>query len=384
LKTLAFRLAAVVLLSCALGFGVGELFVRFSSLSPSRTNLRDLHELRLDRPWLFGMRPGADMIGPGGVRYTVNADGFRDLLYARPKPPGTYRILLLGHSVAFGWAVAMEESYPKVLEAKLAETGEEPRIEILNASVCAYNAYSEAALFAEVGASFQPDLVVVEFGINDLNDPTLHFDGQTTLALSSIPDDVFPDPSKRLPDPPPPSLAWRLCEYSELCVFAVGRFAPTLPNAAWVRASAMPREEHSEKEMAWLRKNYERIASDAAKIGARFAVLLLPYINQVEGNAAASVQERVAAMAREEGWPTIDILPGLRAAARPDRSLFLDLWHFTPEGHRIAADAALQELCCRGLLPVAKARCCPGSGTPAGSIAAARTADPSVAGPAGR
>jgi len=363
LKTLAIRLAAV-LLSFALGFGICEALIRSSSLSPSRGNLRALHELRLDRPWLFGMRPGADVIGPGGVRYTVNADGFRDHSYARPKPPGTFRILLLGHSVAFGWAVAMEQAYPKVLEAKLAELTTEPRIEVMNTSVCAYNAYSEAALFADIGASFEPDLVVVEFGVNDLNDPTLHFDGQTTLVLSAIPDEVFPDPSRRLPDPPPPSLAWRLCQYSELCVFAVGRFSPTLPNAAWLRASALPRERHSEVEMTWLRKNYERIASDAARIGARFAILLLPYSNQIAGAASAGVQESVAAMAAREGWPTIDILPGIRQAAPPNEPLFLDLWHFTPVGHRLAADAMLRGLCCQGLLPVPEARCCGAADAP--------------------
>jgi hypothetical protein len=167
-----------VLLGLTTGLAAAELALRVLPMTPA-SDVRGLHELRPDRPWLYGMRPGAEMRGPGGVRYQVNADGFRDHTYTRPKPGGTFRIVVLGHSVAFGWGVALEDTYPKLLEARLATLAPGKRLEVLNLGVSGYNAYTEAALFRDVGVGYQPDLVMVEFGINDLNDPTLHFDAQT-------------------------------------------------------------------------------------------------------------------------------------------------------------------------------------------------------------
>ena len=91
-----------MLLGLTTGLAAAELALRVLPMTPA-SDVRGLHELRPDRPWLYGMRPGAEMRGPGGVRYQVNADGFRDHTYTRPKPAGTFRIVVLGHSVAFGW-----------------------------------------------------------------------------------------------------------------------------------------------------------------------------------------------------------------------------------------------------------------------------------------
>ena len=42
-----------------------------------------------------------------GKPVSHNAEGFRDRAYAIPKPPGTYRILVLGDS--FTWGVGLDE-----------------------------------------------------------------------------------------------------------------------------------------------------------------------------------------------------------------------------------------------------------------------------------
>ena len=110
--------------------------------------------------------------------------------------------------------------------------------------------------------------------------------------------------------------------------------------------------------MAWLRRQYEKLAVDAERAGARFAILMLPYSNQVAGTATASVQEHVRDLGREHGWATIDLLPPFREAARSGERFFIDLWHFTPSGHRVAADAMLAQLCCQGLLPIDREDCC--------------------------
>ena len=85
-------------------------------------DLRGLHVARPDRPWLYGLRPGADLRlrEPREVRYRINADGFRDRIRSRPKPDGVFRILALGDSVTFGYGVEEDETYPMRLEASFA------------------------------------------------------------------------------------------------------------------------------------------------------------------------------------------------------------------------------------------------------------------------
>jgi lysophospholipase L1-like esterase len=348
---------ALVVFGLVTGLAAAEGLLRVSPWAPARTSLRGLHELHLDRPWLFGMRPGVDVIGPGGARYTVNAAGFRDREYAHEKPPGTFRILVLGHSVAFGWSVAVEDSYPKILERRLAAVLPDVPIEVLNLSVCGYNAYAKAALFIDVGATFDPNLVLMEFGVNDLNDPTMHFAGMITQLVGHIPDAAFPDPEHRPPPPPPASRLAGWCEWSQLCTLLARN--PQVWDAAQLRAGIMPRDERSERELSWLRNLYADVRTAAGNLGARFAVVLLPHSLQVERDLPYRTHERLAAMGREEGWPTLDILPELRGAVRPGEPLFIDIWHPSPRGNAIIADAIVAQLCCQGLLPAAGDRCCP-------------------------
>src|SRR5436309_6324437 len=151
-RALAGRLG-LVLFGLVVGLGLVEVVLRLTPGHRQVADLRGLHELRPDRPWLYGLRPGAegrtDETGP--IRYAINADGFRDRRYARPKPPGTFRIVVLGDSIAFGFGVAEEETFPKVLEARIAATAPQRRVEVLNLGVSGYNSFNEEALFADVG-----------------------------------------------------------------------------------------------------------------------------------------------------------------------------------------------------------------------------------------
>jgi lysophospholipase L1-like esterase len=349
-RLVSFALGAVLVLAgLAAGLATAEVALRLFPRSRLTIDLRALHELRPDRAWLYGMRPGT-ATDAAGVRYTVNADGFRDRTYRRPKPPGTFRIVVLGDSLAFGYGVPLEASLPKLLEASLA--GLLPGVEVLNLGVCGYNPFTEAALFADVGVTYDPDLVLVQFCVNDLNDPTLHFDSSSFARLPAIPDDAFPDPSRHGVIPPP-SVAERLCRASRACSFVRERAFTRPPDARTIQATLVTRDDPTDGELGWLRARYDDIASRARAKGARFAVDVFPYATQVEGHAGARLDERLAALGRDAGWPTIDLLSAFRARARDAEPLFIDLWHPTAAGYRIAADAVLRALRCNGLLPLA-------------------------------
>jgi lysophospholipase L1-like esterase len=284
---------------------------------------------------------------PTPVNYQINADGWRGRRYTRNKPPGAFRILVMGDSVAFGYGVAVEAAFPAQLEWLAAQRAPEARIEVLNLGVGGYNPYNEAALFADIGVALEPDLVLVQFCINDLNDPTLHFDASTQLALPSLPDLAFPNPASR--DRAKMSGSW--CSRSRLCSWIASRTEADFDREVW-RDAFTPRDRDTDDiEWRWLAERYGEISEQAARIGAIMAVVALPYPAQLDGQADANLQRRLSAIGLSGGWKTIDLLPPF-VAAKDDR-LFLDLWHPTPLGHQLAAAHILDALACDGLLPAA-------------------------------
>jgi hypothetical protein len=356
--------AALVVLATGLGLGLGEAAARL--LVPSRPvfDLRGLHQLRPDRGWLYGLRPGAEGRIPetGDALYRINSDGFRGPAHARPKPAGRLRVLVMGDSVAFGYGVAEADAFPRILERELAARVPELDVEVVNLGVGGYNAWNEEELLKDVGVGYQPDLVLVQFCINDLNDPSMHFDAQTRLALSSIPDAAFPDPSRRRAPSRAASVLTRICARSQLC--ALGRDlwlasrAPSFDDADR-RAAFAPVEGDGGPEWRWLESRYTEMAAVAAAAGARFAVLAVPYPAQVARRGPDAVEERLLGLARRRGWTLVDPLSAFRAAHAAGTPLFLDWWHPTAAGHRIAAEEALRALACAGDLGEKARRACP-------------------------
>ncbi|MGH7288517.1 MAG: SGNH/GDSL hydrolase family protein [Myxococcota bacterium] len=355
MRPLVLRVLAVSI-GVAAGLASIELLLRALEGAHERGDLRALHMARPDRPWLYGLRPGAEarLREPADVRYLVNEAGFRDRNHPLQKPEGVFRIVALGDSVTFGYGVEEGESYPKQLEAVFARRSTSPRVEVLNFGVGGYNAYNEATQFADLGPRYEPDLVMVQFCINDLNDPTLHFDRQTRLELGRLPDAAFPNPAQRLPLAEPPGPVLRLCLRLRSCARIHGQLAgldALRESPAVLEGTFAPRDgpEHV-TEWRWLRARYREIAQTASEAGAGFVVLAFPFEAQLADAERRSAQHQLEEMGREEGWQTIDLLPAFREAARSQR-LLADAWHPTTTGHRLAAEVVARALRCRGLVP---------------------------------
>lgn len=119
---------------------------------------------------VLGIRLNANYDGWfAGVPAHVNALGFRDTRdYDLAKPPGTFRIIVLGDSVTFGHGTLFETSYPYLLEQRLKAWRPSTNWQVWNLGVPGYNTGQELSYLDEVGPRFQPDLVIVGFYPNDL------------------------------------------------------------------------------------------------------------------------------------------------------------------------------------------------------------------------
>jgi len=104
-----------------------------------------------------------------GVPMALNHLGFRDSReYDLAKAPGTFRIIVLGDSVAFGHGSIEDLTYPRLLETILATRHPGTNWQVWNLGVPGYNTSTELSHLLEVGPRFQPDLVIVGFAVNDV------------------------------------------------------------------------------------------------------------------------------------------------------------------------------------------------------------------------
>jgi hypothetical protein len=359
--------AALVVLGAVAALALGEAATRLLVPSGPVSELRGLHEYRPDRGWLYGLRPGAEgrLSETGDALYRINQDGFRGPRHARPKPAATTRVLVMGDSIAFGFGVPEESTFPRVLEQQLGALVPQARSEVVNLGVGGYNAWNESELLKDVGLGYQPDLVLVQFCINDLNDPSLHFEAQARLLLSTIPDAAFPNPALRRTPRRAPSRLLVWCAASRLCSLTRDRWLDaraTEFDEATKRAAVVPVGSADGPEWRWLEARYLEMAAAAQRAGAGFAVLAFPYPAQLAGDGPDPVQERLLALAGRHGWTAIDPLPAFRAAHAAGTALFLDWWHPTEAGQRIAAEETLRVLACSGELGESARGACPASG----------------------
>jgi lysophospholipase L1-like esterase len=122
-----------------------------------------------------------------GVDVTINSFGLRDREYPIEKPDGVVRVLMLGDSVTFGWGVEAEDTVAKKLERKLNAESSGPRFEVINAGVGNYNTVMEVLSFVERDAALKPDVVILNYFINDAEPvPTRHDIGLLEYSYAAV------------------------------------------------------------------------------------------------------------------------------------------------------------------------------------------------------
>ncbi|MBI4806885.1 MAG: SGNH/GDSL hydrolase family protein [Desulfovibrio sp.] len=104
-------------------------------------------------------------------RITATQQGTRGLVpFTAKKPEGTLRVLCVGDSFTFGYGVDDEDTYPELLRQELGRRFPGRSIEIVNAGVPMFGILDEMDYFLQKGAALNPDVVVLQFFLNDLQD----------------------------------------------------------------------------------------------------------------------------------------------------------------------------------------------------------------------
>ncbi len=166
-----------ILVGLFLGLAACEIVLRLTGLAPEAAVI-SVGRFRLSANPELVYEPIPNFEFEGEVRYFYefrgisNGLGFRDRDHDVTKPPGVYRILVLGDSIAMGLRTDdTDDIFPSALERTLRASGR--NVEVLNFGVSGYNTQQEVAMLADRGLAFDPDLVVLQYCLND----RAHVDG---------------------------------------------------------------------------------------------------------------------------------------------------------------------------------------------------------------
>lgn len=242
-----------------------------------------------------------------GSDVTINSGGLRDREIAAGKPEGVTRIMMLGDSIVFGWGVAQDKTMSVVLEQDLKNGGFGPA-QVINTGVGNYNTAMEVAYFLKSGALLQPDVVVLNYFINDAEPtPTYapvpwyarHF---YAYAVSGGAWDIF---KRTLLGGP----AWQ--EYYA-ALYRDGQPGWTQAQDAITRLAAYCREH-----------------------GIRLVMTNIPELRELKAYPFADVNAKLEGLARSEHIEYVDFLPAV--APEPPAGL----WVTAPDPHPNAKAHAL-------------------------------------------
>lgn len=116
------------------------------------------------------------------VTFTIdtNAYGMRMGEVNWQKPEGKIRVAVMGDSVAFGWGVSVEESFPSVLQQRLGDG-----YDVLNFSGPEYTTFHGLKQYEELVHNAKPDVLILAFGLYDSHQSKLSEEEYYDLLMQS-------------------------------------------------------------------------------------------------------------------------------------------------------------------------------------------------------
>lgn len=317
--------------------------------------------------------------GEGFSRGWYNSLGMPDVERSVKKPPGVFRIALVGDSFTEGFSVQPPYRFGNLLEKRLNSTYSGRKFEVLNFGVPAYNFGQKYIRLKTFALNFEPDLVLMQCRPNEmlwlgpeLNGWTsakpnffLGNDGQLleernqqtrwnqsadgrrmrntfwlrrnsriwgVVAQQMAAVETWQRKTRRY---------WKQLRKGE---FATQRAVATAPAPASADTSRDDAVRHLSKvcrALVWESKN------ESEKRGAKFAVLYFPTISDTGNSLERLLFEKNS---EETGINYYDLTPVYAAYSPEQQKKLFSGYHFSKEGYQVAADKIFDYLTSKGML----------------------------------
>jgi len=293
----------------------------------------------------------------------VNKNGHRDEPVSIDKPPGTFRILVLGDSFTVGASVAQDETYADVLEKLLTKKALVP-VEVINAGVGGWDPFQYAQYYEHYGWKFSPDLILVGFFVgNDTYQQTTDVSQLQTAVLGRR-------VSRKAASEGTIHLKVFMYNHSNIARLILNK-GPTLRDLTrkncsdfsdWFLKIQRDRLYNHRKRTRALEaqaKNgidhLKRIKKLAERQSIPVGIVLIPDENQVNKDLQEALlkgedrnkfdfdmpQSMLEEFLSDAMIPVIDLLPFFR---EDPRCLYMNDTHWTAEGHALAAEVIYENI----------------------------------------
>lgn len=321
---LAACAVALAVTACELGLRAAGYPHWALLFRPAATQGFELHE------------PNQEVVWPGGERVRINSLGLRG---DEPAHDACSTALLLGDSFTF------LDGYPQLLAAMLRQRYG-PRVDVVNGGYLGRTIDHELVVFREQGASVDPDVVVLQFFVNDIE----NLYAPTQLLQRSFPFQRYIRPTaiyQLIAGDVIPAIRDRVQPYLSTPV------RPIPP--VWHRTD----EFYTEPLPPLLQYTWNRYLDQLETLiravhgsAARLLILLIPDWYQVTHGSWEPVPQRmIADRAGRHEVPVLDMLDIFRGREHPEQSLYYDPdtdGHLNPRGNAVVAEALFEALTAHG------------------------------------
>ncbi len=361
--TLLFTLVILEILFSLLGFT--PVF---------QTKFHKIHQLSKNPDIVYELKPDSRVVIRENRRptlYKINSQGFRYHKFKPEKKRGLFRILAIGDSVVFGFCIPARERFTDRLEALLNKNrppSSDVVYEVINAGVGGWNTYNECAFLEARGLQLKPDLILLGFCYNDVNEPSLDFETHTFEKLGNLPSGIFPNPQtayahnrwKIRPD----SLKLKsvfltyALRYSSFISWIYRRIEYTLNKDKYKNLRPFDYalsilSNPQTPEWKWLRKQFGKVKKACSPRRIPCVVIIFPVSYQITDPPGVSDKsaKRLKEYLSAEGFYVYDPLPHLKHYAK--ENLYIskqDYTHFNGFAQNLIASDLYRKLHKWGLL----------------------------------
>jgi lysophospholipase L1-like esterase len=368
--------------SCLLAAVLGEIAVRLFLVPPQKVSFRekaapgqrtDRRDKAFTLPTERGYRhaPLSELVienHPWSPKiplvYKTNSLGYRN---PEIGPKRGKRLLFLGDSITFGQGVNEKWTFVRLLE-NLARAQRESW-ETINGAVEGLGTNGELAVLNETGLALKPDVVVLDFYLNDfLESPGIFMTRLPGLLDRSwlahklegfFASRLFLTASEKnisviqpMQKPPDEIFAWR-DEFNKNSTVLPPRQTPNPTAQAFHEAVLQNFEDWGGSFSPQVWKKLELLLEEFVRLAQehrlQFVLIALPVRAQVETAPLFDYpQQRLSRIAQTLNVSYLDLLPVFRKDYEKNRKeedrLFYDQCHLTVRGHQVTAQAIYQFL----------------------------------------
>jgi len=323
----------LTVLSFLFAIGLGEMYFRFFSPQPIVPRYVEASEAGI-RKNIAHVR-GRMIVPEYQHDFSTNSQGFRGTREHQPrKPPGTYRIVVLGDSTTLGHGVGDEETFSFLLEQSLSQIRP---TEVINMGVSGFGTAEELIQLRSIGLTYSPDLVILAYFPNDPYNNvvsklfSVKNDQLVQSQNSFVPALYIRDRLYNIP-------GWSfLCQHSHLVNFARNTASGFFQKRLGAQQN-MPSTTPSQltfEEIELTARLIKQIASETAQHGAKFILLNIPVV--VKGEIIDNLPKRL-----DDGMAslfTINATDDVYAGHSMTELYYEKDAHPKPLAHRLIADS---------------------------------------------